>query len=114
MSDNNRSFAQALLEEHNKLREKYGNVAPLLLDTDLSSLAQKHSDSLAKKQSKLELSENENVGENLYFSNQEIQKQLMTLSTLSISGCVGLILMKIIDQRKQVISHRSSGKVRIN
>ena len=60
-------FSTSLLEAHNKLRVEYGNVRALKLDDELSKLAQEHADYLAAKQSKLENSAHEHVGENLYY-----------------------------------------------
>ena len=60
-------FENELLNEHNALRAKFGNVKPLELDTSLSELAQNHVNYLAEKQTKLENSTNEHVGENLYY-----------------------------------------------
>lgn len=60
-------FENELLNEHNALRAKFGNVKPLELDTSLSELAQSHVNYLAEKQTKLENSTNEHVGENLYY-----------------------------------------------
>jgi uncharacterized protein YkwD len=67
MSNNSIHFQNDLLEEHNKLRAKYGNVKPLILDENLSKLAADHAEYLASKQSKLENSTNDLVGENLYY-----------------------------------------------
>jgi hypothetical protein len=61
------NFQLSLLEEHNRLRAKYGNVKPLVLDESLNKLAKEHADYLASKQSKLENSTNDLVGENLYY-----------------------------------------------
>jgi hypothetical protein len=60
-------FSQELLLEHNKLRERFGGVGELQLDEALSVKAQEHADYLAAKQSKLENSADETVGENLYY-----------------------------------------------
>jgi uncharacterized protein YkwD len=67
MNNNLITFQCDLLEEHNKLRNKYGNVKPLILDDNLSKLATEHAEYLASKQSKLENSTNDLVGENLYY-----------------------------------------------
>lgn len=61
------TFSQELLTEHNKLRERFGAVSDLELDTELSGKAQAHADSLAARQCKLENSSDETVGENLYY-----------------------------------------------
>lgn len=69
MSDSN--FSIELLNEHNKLRGIYGNVNKLELDDELSAKAQEHVEYLASKQSKLENSKDETVGENLYYLESE-------------------------------------------
>jgi len=60
-------FTTQLLDEHNKLRKEFGNVQPLELDESLSKLAEEHVNALAESESKLKNSENEEVGENLYY-----------------------------------------------
>jgi hypothetical protein len=60
-------FDLAMLNEHNALRARFGNVKPLELDAELSELAQKHTEYLAAKQLKLENTTNDQIGENLYF-----------------------------------------------
>ena len=60
-------FDIAMLNEHNSLRTQFGNVKPLELDTELGQLAQKHTEYLAQKQSKLENTTNDQIGENLYY-----------------------------------------------
>lgn len=65
MSEQN--FSDELLAEHNNLRQKFGNVHPLELDTDLSQRALKHAEFLAQNKSKLKNSDDETVGENLYY-----------------------------------------------
>ena len=60
-------FAKEILNEHNTLRLKFGNVKPLELDAELSEMAQKHTDYLAEKQCKLENTTNDQIGENLYY-----------------------------------------------
>jgi hypothetical protein len=60
-------FVTELLDGHNKLREEFGRVPPLELNEDLSKLAQEHVNALAESESKLKNSENEEVGENLYY-----------------------------------------------
>lgn len=61
------NFPIELLNEHNKLRRIYGDVKSLELDDELSRKAQEHAEFLASKQSKLENSKDETVGENLYY-----------------------------------------------
>lgn len=60
-------FAEELLAEHNNLRQRMDNVNPLELDADLSQRALKHAENLAKNNSKLQNSDDETLGENLYY-----------------------------------------------
>lgn len=60
-------FSEELLAEHNNLRQKIGNVNPLELDADLSQKALRHAEYLAQNKLKLENSDDETLGENLYY-----------------------------------------------
>ena len=60
-------FAQDILQFHNLARKKYGNVAPLTLDPQLSAISQNYANKLAYYDSGLiHNQDRHNTGENLY------------------------------------------------